>query len=85
MSIIIVGIGGADFDQMEQLDADDAPLFSNQSKSYAKRDIVQFVPFRDCKNDPSKLAKQVLAEIPTQLTQYFMSKNIRPNSKIFAD
>jgi len=28
LSIIIVGIGNADFDQMEQLDGDTAPLFS---------------------------------------------------------
>jgi hypothetical protein len=28
LSIIIVGIGNADFDQMDLLDADDAPLFS---------------------------------------------------------
>ena len=28
LSIIIVGIGEADFDQMEQLDADLTPLFS---------------------------------------------------------
>lgn len=47
LSIIIVGIGNADFDQMEQLDADDAPLFSRIINKYAARDIVQFVPFRE--------------------------------------
>lgn len=28
LSIIIVGIGNADFEQMDQLDGDDAPLYS---------------------------------------------------------
>lgn len=64
LSIIIVGIGEADFDQMEQLDADENPLYSKSLGKYASRDIVQFVPFRELKNDPYRLAKEVLAEVP---------------------
>ena len=64
LSIIIVGIGAADFEQMDHLDADDNPLFSRKLNRYASRDIVQFVPFRELKNDPYKLAKEVLAEVP---------------------
>jgi len=79
LSIIIVGIGNADFDQMEQLDADDAPLYSKLLRKYAARDIVQFVPFRDVKNDPHRLAKEVLAEVPRQLVSYFASVGIKPN------
>ena len=48
MSIIIIGIGDADFADMDRLDADDA-LLSIGSR-VAKRDIVQFVPFREFKN-----------------------------------
>ena len=44
MSIIIVGVGDADFDAMDALDSDDALLSNGSSK--AQRDIVQFVPFR---------------------------------------
>ena len=44
-----------------------------------ERDIVQFVPFRDCKHDQVLLAKQVLGELPNQLVDYFMSKGITPN------
>ena len=40
LSIIIVGIGPADFDQMEELDADTDPLFSSKYDKFAKRDIV---------------------------------------------
>jgi len=81
LSIIIVGIGNADFDQMDLLDADDAPLFSKKLNRYASRDIVQFVPFREVKNDPYRLAKEVLAEVPNQLVSYFASMNIKPNPK----
>ena len=73
LSIIIVGIGPADFEQMEHLDADTSPLFSKKWQKYAARDIVQFVPFRELKNDPYRLAKEVLAEVPKQMTDYFMS------------
>lgn len=48
MSIIIVGVGGADFDAMEFLDSDDK-LLRAPSGDTAARDIVQFVPFRDFK------------------------------------
>lgn len=46
MSIIIVGVGGADFSAMEFLDSDDKLLTSPRG-DVAARDIVQFVPFRD--------------------------------------
>merc|ERR1712154_38106 len=46
LSIIIVGVGDADFSAMDKLDADDEPLRSSQGQ-VMKRDIVQFVPFND--------------------------------------
>jgi hypothetical protein len=44
-SIIIVGVGSASFDKMDDLDADDALLRDFRGQT-AARDIVQFVPFR---------------------------------------
>lgn len=49
MSIIIVGVGGADFDAMEFLDGDNGVLRSSSGEP-AVRDIVQFVPFRKFQN-----------------------------------
>lgn len=49
MSIIIVGVGEADFKAMEFLDRDDGVLKSPTGEP-AARDIVQFVPFRQFKN-----------------------------------
>lgn len=46
MSIIIVGVGNADFAAMEFLDGDNRMLRSYTGEE-AMRDIVQFVPFRE--------------------------------------
>lgn len=61
---------------MEELDADDAPLFSHRYRMYQSRDIVQFVPYLKYSHDPSALAKEVLREIPAQIVKYFQSVNI---------
>lgn len=83
LSIIIVGVGNADFQSMEELDGDTIPLEVNGVR--AARDIVQFVPFNDFKkienpmNAKAYLAQEVLAEIPAQLVGYMKSRNIVPN------
>lgn len=71
LSIVIVGVGSADFSSMEQLDADEAPLYSQKIRQYQTRDIVQFVPFLKYVNDPNALAREVLREIPGQIVHYF--------------
>ena len=43
LSIIIVGVGNADFADMDELDGDHG-LYDSRGKK-ATRDIVQFVPF----------------------------------------
>ncbi|XP_007250440.2 copine-3 isoform X2 [Astyanax mexicanus] len=78
MSIIIVGVGGADFTDMEILDGDDGRLRS-PSGELAVRDIVQFVPFRKFQNASREaLAQCVLAELPQQLVTYFRYKKLQP-------
>lgn len=70
---------------MEALDGDVIPLYSGKYKKYRSRDIVQFVPFRDLKSDPVRLAREVLAEVPGQMTDYFIQKRISPNPPKMAD
>uniref|UniRef100_A0A8C5CSU9 Copine 3 n=1 Tax=Gadus morhua TaxID=8049 RepID=A0A8C5CSU9_GADMO len=78
MSIIIIGVGGADFSAMEFLDGDDGRLRSQTGES-AMRDIVQFVPFRDFQNAPSQaLAQSVLAELPQQVATFFGLFGLKP-------
>ena len=71
VSIIIVGVGDANFSNMKILDGDDKQLKSKKTGKVANRDIVQFVPFKDVSNDPKKLAETVLEELPTQVENYF--------------
>jgi len=70
LSIIIVGLGDAKFDKMKQLDADHIALKSKKTGKVAQRDLVQFVSFKEFKNEPELLAKHVLAEVPDQFVQY---------------
>ncbi|KAM6458199.1 copine-1 isoform 2-T6 [Liasis olivaceus] len=71
MSIIVIGVGSAEFKAMEFLDGDDGVLKSLAGEP-AARDIVQFVPFRQFQNAPREaLSQAVLAEIPKQLVSYF--------------
>lgn len=44
LSVIIVGVGKADFDKMEILDGDKGLVDSKGKKS--TRDLCQFVPYR---------------------------------------
>jgi len=90
MSIIIIGVGDADFSAMSILDGDGDRLKSGQE--IASRDIVQFVQFSEyCVSERSssaastlfvqnqaKLAKAVLAEVPQQLTDYMKWKGLAP-------
>ncbi|XP_039381519.1 copine-4 isoform X1 [Mauremys mutica] len=78
MSVIIVGIGNADFSDMQMLDGDDGILRSPKGEPVL-RDIVQFVPFRNFKHaSPAALAKSVLAEVPNQVVDYYNGKGIKP-------
>ncbi|KAF5957246.1 hypothetical protein HYC85_004471 [Camellia sinensis] len=48
LSILIVGVGGADFKEMEILDADKGERLESSNGRVASRDIVQFVPNARC-------------------------------------
>nr|CAD2155336.1 unnamed protein product [Meloidogyne enterolobii] len=92
LSIIIVGVGDEDFAKMDELDSDECLL--RHGNCVAKRDIVQFVPFRDfysaVRSVDSRiseqqqmqiqveLAKAVLEEIPYQVTSYCKANKIQP-------
>jgi hypothetical protein len=82
MSIIIVGIGLADFSSMKELDSDNGHLSVNGRT--AARDIVQFVSFCDFLHQPDpnraaiNLASALLMEIPNQLVSFMKSKHLTP-------
>lgn len=94
ISIIIVGVGNADFTKMDELDSDGMRLCVGNR--VADRDIVQFVPMNKFLTksggiitstvtpqvrSKADLAREVLAEIPAQMTGYMKSKNFVPYTK----
>jgi len=81
MSIVIVGVGSADFTSMDVLDGDGHLLKSPLSRIEAARDIVQFVEMRKYQGPGAgpRLARDTLAEIPDQVVDYFMSVGVKPN------
>ncbi|OMO94734.1 C2 calcium-dependent membrane targeting [Corchorus capsularis] len=80
LSILIVGVGGADFKEMEILDADKGERLESSSGRVASRDIVQFVPFRDVQSGEISIVQSLLAELPTQFLTYMRSRDIKPSS-----
>jgi hypothetical protein len=70
LSIVIVGIGEADFSAMQFLD--------DFQSSTGKRDIVQFVEFSKHKHDRSSLTRATLEEIPDQLVEFFTNIGMKP-------
>lgn len=78
LSIIIIGVGNANFDAMDALDADEHPLVSS-SGIRMKRDIVQFVPFNKfMANNGLGLEAEVLAEVPRQVHEYCSTHGFVP-------
>ena len=67
-------VEAATFAAMEELDGDDQPLVNSKGEKW-ERDIVQFVPYDQFKNNPKLLAEQVLEEVPTQVVEYYNNKN----------
>jgi vacuolar-type H+-ATPase subunit F/Vma7 len=77
LSIIIVGVGNADFSGMNVLDGDDKVLRSKKHGA-SKRDLVQFVPYNKFANNLAELARVTLAEIPNQVLDFMNLHNIKP-------
>ena len=61
-SVIIVGVGSADFTNMRDLDGDNKQLVDDDGRP-CSRDIVQFVEFNKAIQE-GDLAEQVLREVP---------------------
>jgi hypothetical protein len=72
LSIVIVGIGNADFSTMQFLDD------FQQAEGGRTRDIVQFVEFSRHRQSRQALTRETLDEIPDQLVSYFHGKGIMP-------
>lgn len=85
ISVLIVGVGQADFTQMNILDGDEQRLSARGR--IASRDIVQFVPLRNFLSQAAggsvlaDVSRSLLAEIPGQLLDFMMQHKIMPNPR----
>jgi Copine len=75
LSVVIVGIGGADF----------SPLHQGLAASGVRRDMVRFVPYQNEGSSSYALTSAALDPIPSQLEAYFAGRGIRPNPPVAAD
>ncbi|CAN6805513.1 unnamed protein product [Brassica oleracea] len=80
LSILIVGVGGADYKEMEVLDGDKGERLESSSGRVASRDIVQFVALRDMQYGEVSVVEALLAELPSQFLTYMRNGNITPTS-----
>ncbi|KAK1360336.1 putative C2 domain, von Willebrand factor, type A, copine, protein BONZAI [Heracleum sosnowskyi] len=78
LSILIVGVGNADFKQMEILDADNGHRLESSAGRIATRDIVQFVSMRDVHGGQISVVQSLLEELPGQFLTYMRSRDIKP-------
>ncbi|KAG2695393.1 hypothetical protein I3760_07G011200 [Carya illinoinensis] len=78
LSILIVGVGGADFRQMEVLDADNGQRLESSTGRVATHDIVQFVSMRDVHGGRISVVQAVLEELPGQFLTYMRRRDIKP-------
>ncbi|XP_062232534.1 protein BONZAI 3-like [Phragmites australis] len=76
-SVLIVGVGNADFKQMEILDADNGRRLESSTGRIATRDIVQFVPMREVQGDQISVVQSLLEELPGQFLTYMRSRGIK--------
>lgn len=77
LSVVIVGIGDADFSAMEMLDEHDP-------HTERGRDITKFVAFNEYESY-NDLTSAVLEEIPDQLVDFYFEKGILPPESVLMD
>lgn len=80
LSILIVGVGNANFEQMEVLDADNGKRLESSTGRIATRDIVQFVPMREVQGGQISVVQSLLEELPVQFLAYMRSRGIEPRA-----
>ena len=73
LSIIVIGVGNADFGGMR---------FVDDHRQSGKRDILQFVEFNRYNNNVPAFTKEALHELPEQLVGYFTKHGIMPLARV---
>ncbi|XP_058740581.1 protein BONZAI 3-like [Vicia villosa] len=83
LSILIVGVGNADFTSMEILDADNGRRLESSTGRVATRDLVQFVPMREVHSGQISVVQALLEELPNQFLTLMRSRDVKPLTSYF--
>ncbi|WVY94325.1 hypothetical protein V8G54_033413 [Vigna mungo] len=81
LSILIVGVGNADFTSMEVLDADNGRRLESSTGRVATRDIVQFVSMREVQSGQISVVQALLEELPEQFLSFMRSRDVKPQPR----
>uniref|UniRef100_A0A0E0NFM2 C2 domain-containing protein n=1 Tax=Oryza rufipogon TaxID=4529 RepID=A0A0E0NFM2_ORYRU len=77
LSILVVGVGGADFKEMEFLDPNKGERLESSTGRVASRDMIQFAPMKDAHGSGISTVQSLLAEIPGQFMTYMRTREIQ--------
>lgn len=77
VSIVVVGLADEPAEDMRILDGDNG-VIRDSSGNAIKRDVVQYVHYKNFMDNENNLSEEVLKEIPNQVVDYFVSKGILP-------
>nr|ACR34900.1 unknown [Zea mays] len=80
ISIIVVGVGGADFKEMEFLDPNKGEKLESSTGRVASRDMIQFAPMKDMHGTGISTLQSLLAEVPGQFMTYMRTRETQTDS-----
>jgi hypothetical protein len=78
ISIIIVGVGGCNFDDMYKLE-EKAEFLINKERMQINRKIIDFIPFIKYESNIPLLKEKIFEDIPSKIIEFFAIEDISPS------
>ena len=79
ISVVVIGLGKGPFTKLENAENNFMKLTDNNGNK-AKRNNFKFISFKKQGNNYQKTVKNSLIDIPDQMIEYLILKNINPSS-----
>lgn len=78
LSIVVIGVGGKSFKNIEKLMGDESGKLRHSNGVPVALDVVQFVAFNDYHGSASRCAAAALRDVPEQFVQHFLNAGVIP-------
>lgn len=78
LSIVVIGVGGKSFKNIEKLMGDESGKLRHSNGVPVALDVVQFVAFNDYHGSASRCAAAALRDVPEQFVQHFLNAGVKP-------